>query len=178
MSAMVVEPQDPELRRRFLAGMSHAACTVNVVTTDGPAGRFGLTVSAMTSVSADTPKPTLLVCVHHLSAAAQAIIANGVFCVNVLRDDQSRISDCFAGRWKTPDDDRFSCAEWTAGVTGAPRVVDPLAAFSCRVMSSQQVGTHHVVFGAVEDIFAAEAGSPLIYASHAYGRPARISGHA
>ena len=37
----------PDLRQRFLAGMSQAACTVNVVTTDGPAGRFGLTISAM-----------------------------------------------------------------------------------------------------------------------------------
>ena len=40
-------------------GMSHAACTVNVVTTDGVAGRHGVTVSAMVSVSADTPQPTL-----------------------------------------------------------------------------------------------------------------------
>jgi hypothetical protein len=44
-------------------GMSHAACTVNVVTTDGAAGRHGVTVSAMVSVSADTPQPTLLVCI-------------------------------------------------------------------------------------------------------------------
>jgi flavin reductase (DIM6/NTAB) family NADH-FMN oxidoreductase RutF len=175
MSAAASEAPDPDLRRRFLAGMSNAACTVNVVTTDGPAGRFGLTVSAMSSVSADTPKPTLLICVHHLSPAARAIIANGVFCVNVLRDDQSRISDCFAGRWKTPDEDKFSCARWVPGATGAPQVVDPLAAFGCRVMQSQQVGTHHVVFGAVEDIFAAETGAPLIYANHAYGRPSRIA---
>lgn len=166
--------QDPELRRGFLAAMSFAASTVNIVTTDGAAGRFGLTVSAMASVSADTPKPTLLVCVHHLSPAAQAIIQNGVFCVNVLRDDQSYISDCFAGRFKTPDGDKFSCAAWTTEVTGAPRVVDPLVAFDCRVVSSQQVGTHFVVFGEVETIFAGSIGSPLIYANRSYGTPARI----
>jgi flavin reductase (DIM6/NTAB) family NADH-FMN oxidoreductase RutF len=175
MSAEAFETQDPDLRRRFLAGMSNAACTVNVVTTDGPAGRFGLTVSAMASVSADTPKPTLLVCAHHLSAATQAIIANGVFCVNVLRDDQSHISDCFAGRRQTSDGDRFSCARWTTGLTGAPRVVDPLVAFGCRVTSSQQVGTHYVLFGMVEEIFAGRSGSPLIYAHHAYGTTARIA---
>ena len=88
----------PALRRNFLAAMSHAACTVSVVTTDGPAGRAGVTVSAMASVSADTPQPTLLVCVHHLSHAAEAILGNAAFCVNVLRDDQSDISDHFAGR--------------------------------------------------------------------------------
>lgn len=164
-----------DMRQRFLAGMAHAASTVNVVTTDGPAGRFGVTVSAMAPVSADTPKPTLLVCIHHRSAAAQAIIANGVFCVNVLRDDQSHISDCFAGRRKTPDGDKFSCAAWAADITGAPRVIDPLAAFGCRVMSNQRVGTHHVLIGTVEESFAAASGSPLIYANRAYGTPSPIA---
>lgn len=70
----------------------------------------------------------------YLSPAAQAIIANGVFCVNVLRDDQSYISDCFAGRFKTADGDKFSCAEWTALATGSPLVVDSLVAFDCRLM--------------------------------------------
>jgi len=37
---------------------------------DGAAGRHGVTVSAMVSVSADTPQPTLLVCIHHRSAVA------------------------------------------------------------------------------------------------------------
>ena len=85
------------IRTRFLEGMSHAACTVNIVTTDGAAGRAGVTVSAMASVSADSEWPTLLVCVHHLSPAAARIVENGVLCVNVLRDDQSYISDTFAG---------------------------------------------------------------------------------
>ncbi len=88
------------IRDRFLDGMSHAACTVNIVTTDGPAGRAGVTVSAMASVSADSDWPTLLVCVHHLSPAAAKIVENGVLCVNVLRDDQSYISDTFAGRFR------------------------------------------------------------------------------
>src|SRR5271163_5317054 len=89
---------DHALRQRFLLGMSHAACTVNVVTTDGAAGRHGATVSAMVSVSADTPQPTLLICIHHKSAVAAALLENGAFCVNVLRDDQTHISESFAGR--------------------------------------------------------------------------------
>ena len=164
----------PELRQRFLAGMSNAALTVNVVTTDGPAGKFGVTVSAMSSVSADTARPTLLVCVHHRSASSKAIIENGVFCVNVLRDDQAFISDCFAGRIKMPDGDKFSCAKWVRDSTGAPRVADVLVAFSCRVTSTQKVGTHHVLFGEVEEISTSGPGSPLIYANRAYGTPMRI----
>ena len=165
---------DPALRQRFLDGMSYTACTVSVVTTDGELGRAGVTVSAMSSVSADTPRPTLLVCVHHLSRAASKIVENGVFCVNVLQDHQAHISDTFAGRRDTRDGDRFSCAEWTTQVTGAPRVVDPLVAFDCDVVSSERVGTHHVFIGEVRDIFTSHQGSPLIFANRAYGSPTRF----
>ena len=162
------------IRQQFLEGMSQTASTVNVVTTDGAGGRAGVTVSAMSSVSADTPRPSLLVCVHHMSAAAPAIVENGCFCVNVLRDDQAHISDTFGGRRKTADGDKFSCADWTSQVTGAPRVIDPLVAFDCEVMSSERVGTHHVFIGEVEDIFIAERGSPLIFSNRSYGTPSQI----
>jgi len=165
---------DPALRQQFLLGMSHAACTVNVVTTDGVAGRHGVTVSAMVSVSADTPQPTLLVCIHNLSPVADAVLKNGVFCVNVLRDDQANISEHFAGRKAIHGPDKFHCTEWTTQVTGAPRVVDALVAFDCRVIASERVGSHFVVFGSVQDIHVAGAGAPLIYANRAYGVPRRF----
>ena len=80
---------DMDIRGQFLQAMSCAANTVNVVTTDGAAGRAGVTVSAMASVSADGDAPTMLVCVHHLAAAAQTILDNGcfapTFCVTISR---------------------------------------------------------------------------------------------
>lgn len=168
------EQSDSALRQRFLSGMSHAACTVNVVTTDGVAGRHGVTVSAMVSVSADGPQPVLLVCIHHRSAVAAALLENGVFCVNVLRDDQAHISDSFAGRSSARGPAKFECTEWTTQVTGAPRVLDSLVAFDCRVTASERVGSHFVVFGSVQDIFVAGGGAPLIYANRAYGVPRRF----
>lgn len=165
-------PESEGLRRRFLDGMSHAASSVSVITTDGIAGRLGVTVSAMVSVSADTS--TLLICIHHRSAAAEAVLANGVFCVNLLREDQAHISDCFAGRTASQGADRFECARWTTLRTGAPRVIDPLVAFDCRVTASERIGSHHVIFGSVEDIFVAEDGNPLIYSNRSYGMPQRL----
>jgi len=165
---------DQDLRSRFLDGMSHAACTVNIVTTDGPAGRAGVTVSAMASVSADTVRPTLLVCVHHLSPAASLIAANGVLCINVLRDDQAYISDTFAGRFKDEIGDKFDCTEWIACATGAPRIADPLVAFDCVLTGNERVGTHHIFLCEVQDTHKARAGSPLIYANRAYGSSRRI----
>lgn len=162
------------LREAFIQGMSRAAQTVNIVTTDGAAGRAGVTVSAMTSVSADTPQPTLLICVHHLSLAAERIIANGHFCVNILRDDQAFIADTFAGRFKDQLADKFDCAAWVPMPSGAPRVVDPLVAFDCKVAQQSRVGTHHVFMGEVQDVFVAPHGTPLIYAHRAYGSHIRI----
>jgi len=170
------QPLATELRTRFLTAMSHAACTVNIVTTDGPAGRAGVTVSAMASVSADSALPTLLVCVHHLSPAAARIIENGVLCVNVLRDDQSYISDTFAGRFKDEVGDKFDCTEWVNCASGAPRIADPLVAFDCRLMSSERIGTHHVLLCEVQSTHISGTGSPLIYANRAYGTSNRIEG--
>lgn len=167
---------DQHIRDRFVEGMSYAACTVNIVTTDGPAGRAGVTVSAMASVSADSAWPTLLVCVHHLSPAAAKIVANGVLCVNVLRDDQSYISDTFAGRFRDEVGDKFDCADWVTMPSGAPRIDSPLVAFDCRLLSSERVGTHHIFLCEVRDLHLSRAGSPLIYANRAYGASMRIDG--
>ena len=165
---------DPDLRQRFLNGMRHAAATVNVVTTDGRAGRSGITVSAMSSVSADAQAPIILICLHHLSKSAPVVIDNGAFVVNVLREDQSFISDTFAGRRAPPGDDKFSCVEWTAMSTGCPRVVDPLVAFDCRILKTSRIGSHHVILGEVKEIFIADSGKPLIYADRSYGSAERI----
>jgi flavin reductase len=159
---------DPTLRDRFLDAMSATACTVSIVTTDGAQGRAGVTVSAMSSISADTDQPTLLVCVHHLSPAADAILKNRAFCVNVLRDDQSIVADRFAGRVPAINGDKFAGSTWAPMASGAPRVVDPLAAFDCRLLSYQRVGTHFVLVGAADDIFVAGSGKPLVYARRAY----------
>ena len=43
-----------------------------------------------------------------------------LFAVNVLSEDQSFISDRFAGRHRDKDDNRFEGIEWTTAVTGAP----------------------------------------------------------
>ena len=153
--------------------MSRAACTVNVVTTDGLAGKYGVTVSAMTSVSADSPRPTLLFCVHHLSPAAQAFEKNGVFCANILCEDQKLISDCFAGR--LGDHSRISFpARLDSSGQRCSCLDDAFVAFDCVVTSSACVGTHHVIIGEVTDVHNVTDGTPLIYVNRGYGRPTTV----
>ncbi|WP_413203415.1 flavin reductase family protein [Rhodospirillum sp. A1_3_36] len=160
-----------DLRTAFLDGMSRVATSVSVVTTAGPAGRMGVTVSAMSSVCADDPGPHLVVCVHRLSPARAAILENGVFCVNVLGREQAEVSDTFAGRLSAPGGDKFAPFAWTTLETGAPVLANALVTFDCRVTDMVEVGTHGVIFGAVAWVSMGEGadGGPLLHASRAYG---------
>lgn len=158
-----------ELRQQFIDGMSCVAATVTVVTTNGPQGRAGVTVSAMSSVSADSERPTLLVCVNQSSSGADPILGNGTFCVNILRDDQAFVSDTFAGRHGDKGEAKFGCADWTVGATGSPMLDGALVNFDCRLVETRLVGTHHVLFGQVEQVRLSEPGRSLVYANRAYG---------
>ena len=160
------------LRQRFLEGMSRAAASVSVVTTDGEAGRYGVTVSAMTAVSADTPTPSLLVCVNESSRTAGLIRDNGTFCVNVLRCDQAELADLFAGRVRTPSGDKFEALPWSTLVTGAPVLHGTLVSFDCRLKQAVRYGTHWILIGELADMLLHEhPRPPLIYANRAYHEP-------
>ena len=172
-------PQDDRLslRSAFLDGMSRAANTVSVVTSDGPGGRAGVTVSAMTSVSADDGGPSLLVCIHNLSPAAQAIQNNGVFCVNLLHEHQSDVADRFAGRLKGQEADKFSGADWATSTTGSPVICEALVSFDCKLAKSVRHGSHWIFVGDVADVSVNGAKLPLVYANRSYAAviaPSRI----
>ena len=164
---------DATLRQQFLEGMSRAAASVSVVTTDGPAGRHGITVSAMTSVSADGEAPTMLVCLNAASSALPPLLENRCFCINVLRIDQQAISDTFSGRLPAPGGDRFSAAHFTPGLTGAPMMDEALVSFDCELVSAEKIGTHHICIGAVREVRAAPDGAPLLYGMRSYLRAER-----
>ena len=153
-------------KNAFLEGMSRAASSVSAVTTGGESGNAGVTVSSMCSVSAEPPM--LLVCIHHQSPACQAIRNNGVFCVNMLRHDQSSISDLFAGRSDKPN--KFLDADWSKGLTGAPKLKNSLVNFDCHLVAEYRAGSHFVFIGGVAEINISE-GKPLLYGSRLYGHP-------
>lgn len=159
------------MKEQFLEAMSRAANSVNVVTTDGVAGKVGVTVSAMCSVSVEDPSPTILVCVHNLSPACDAIRTNGAFCANLLSDDQSNISDSFAGRAGVSGENKFDCANWQARATGAPVLEGSLASFDCKLLHDVLVGTHRIFIGQVEHVTCGGTGNPLLYHGRQYAAP-------
>ena len=162
-------PMETSERDDFIAAMGQAATGVTVVTTANGSERLGVTVSAMSSVSADPP--LLLICVHRRSPVCAAIERNGVFCVNLLSEDQRQISDVFAGRVRTETGDRFACGAWLWRVTGAPVLVGAAAHFDCQLEASHDHGPHRVFVGRVVDARAGQ-GAPLLYCDRSYRRVA------
>lgn len=154
-----------DLRTAFLEGMSRAAASVHVITTDGPAGRAGLTASAMTSVSADTPKPSLLICINRSSRSVTALLENGVFCVNMLGQEQAEIAKTFA---RSGEADRFASGSWITGPTGSPVLSDALVAWDCRVTRSELIGTHHVLIAETEQVWLNDPRMPLVYVNRGW----------
>lgn len=153
-------------RSRFLEGMRQAASSVTVVTTVDGAERHGATVSAMCSVSADPP--SLLVCINSVGRTARAIAASGIFCVNLLAEEQRLIAEVFAGLVRT-ECGPFSAGAWRTLATGAPALVGAAAAFDCRVATEVAHGTHSVFIGTVVDL-AVGAGPTLAYADKDFRR--------
>ncbi len=159
-----------DLKALFLEGMSRAAASVSVVTTDGPAGRGGVTVSAMTSISADGEAPTMLTCLNASSSALPLVLENGCFCINVLRIGQTEISDVFSSRRPAPGGDKFNAVAVETLATGAPTLSEALVSFDCKLISAERHGTHHICIGAVEAVRVSPDGDPLLYGMRKYLR--------
>ena len=151
----------------FIGVMKRAVTGVNIVTTDGSAGRFGLTVSAFCSVSANPP--LVLVCINRRSPASSAIIENRRFCVNVLAAGQQPIAEQFAGMRGHGSPYEFTDNVWSTGSTGSPVLDKAVASFDCNLTTAVDAGTHTIFTGLVQDATAFDD-EPLLYSNRKFGR--------
>ena len=148
----------------FKSGMAKLGAAVNIVTTDGAAGRAGFTASAVCSVT-DSP-PTLLVCLNRGASVYESVIANGVLAVNTLAPDHRELSHLFGG--KTPMPERFAAAAWGVGETGAPLLEGAAVSFDCRIAKLVDVGSHTVLFCEVMGVHGLSREDGLIYFNRGY----------
>lgn len=161
----MAEPnQDQKIFRNALAMLPAG---VSIITTNGPAGRSGLTASAVCSVT-DTP-PTVLGCVNRSSRSHPILTDNGYLCINVLHADQQELAEHFAGITKIPMEERFSHGVWREGLHGLPVLEDALVHLQGRVTDVKDVGTHSVFFVTITSVGSRE-GDSLVYFSRAFHR--------
>jgi flavin reductase (DIM6/NTAB) family NADH-FMN oxidoreductase RutF len=161
---------DPVSAAQFVDAMRGAATGVNIVTTNGTAGRFGVTVSAFASVSAEPPM--VLVCINRGSPVSGALATNGCFAVNVLATSQQRLADTFAGNPDGGAPYDFNAARWKGSASGAPVLSGAVAGFDCVLATTVDAGTHRIFIGSVVDVSTTPT-APLLYSNRRYGHVGR-----
>ena len=144
---------------QFKYVMRQWASGVSVVTMQTAEKRHGLTVSGFLSIS---PEPPLVLISIGQELASDALLhASGAYAISLLRDDQTELSDRFAGR--LGEIDRFEGVATHTAATGSPILEDCLAWLDCRIVSSQVVGDHTLFVGEVVAAGVNGAAKPLIY---------------
>lgn len=138
------------MKKEFRDAMARLSAAVNIITTDGPAGRAAITVSAVSSVS-DEPA-TLLVCINQKSAAHAILVANGRLCVNVLAAHHEDVARLIAGMTGLAPAERMDHVQWETGEHGQPTLPDALAVLEGDIVLQQQAGTHGVFFVEIRHI--------------------------
>jgi len=152
-------------KAEFRNAMARVCAPVNVITSNGPAGRGGFTATAMCSVT-DEP-PTLLVCMNGKSAQSGLFLENRRFCVNVLADDHQELAGYFAGRQQDMSA-RYAAAEWVDMPSGSQALANAMVSFDCRLVEARLVGTHHIFIGQVMGIRSRADGNALVYFDRNY----------
>jgi flavin reductase len=155
-------------KQAYREAMARLGAAVNVITTDGPAGRAGFTASAVCSVT-DSP-PTLLVCANRSNDSYPAMKQNMVLCVNTLAGAHEELSPVFAGMTQHTMEARFEGATWHTLVTGAPVLDGALVAFDCRITQIVEVGTHDIFICSAQGVEVGTVHEGLIYYARGYHR--------
>jgi flavin reductase len=158
--------EQPVSLEQFKLGMRLLAGAVNIITSAHGGRRYGMTATAVCSVSADPP--TVLVCINKLATTHGIVTKGRIFCVNVLRADDSELSTTFSGA--TSGEGRFKSRDWTHLATGAPVLIDALVSFDCRVVKKVMHGTHGIFLGKVEQVLVGKPGKPLLYSEGQYAK--------
>jgi flavin reductase len=151
---------------RFKQGMRELAAGVCVVATSEAGRRYGLTVTAVCSLSADPP--SLLVCVNRTTEAHDPILRTGRLSVNVLTADQIDIAQRFAGANGCNGEARFAAGNWEETETGVPLLGSCLAAFACSVFERGHQRTHTILQCFVDEVRVNNGSPPLLYAGRHY----------
>jgi flavin reductase (DIM6/NTAB) family NADH-FMN oxidoreductase RutF/DNA-binding GntR family transcriptional regulator len=151
---------DPQIFRQVIGNF---ASGVTVITTREQDTNYGLTASAVTSLTLEPPM--LLVCINKHTVTQAVISRTRTFGVNILDQDQAHLAYQFA----KPQSDKFQGVDFSYGSLGVPLLTGALARIECRVAADVEAGTHRVFLAEVERA-EANQGTPLTYFRGTFGR--------
>jgi flavin reductase (DIM6/NTAB) family NADH-FMN oxidoreductase RutF len=153
----------------FRDAMRRFTTTVSIISCASGGCRYGMSATAITSLSIDPP--SLLVCVNKAAATHRVLSRGGRFCVNVLRSFHSHLSQAFSGKLK--GEDRFRLGAWHETDDGLPFLGDAQANLFCEIDRITDYGTHTIFIARVYSARVDADVDPLLYqdGKYAIARP-------
>ena len=159
-SAEAIEPAT--LLRNFMRLLIQP---VAVVTSRKEEVNFGLTVSSFTSVS--LKPPLILLCVDNNAPSLSSLVEKGEFVLNLLRREQTELSDIFAGRRRTKN--KFETVQFSLGQeSNMPILHGTIGYLECKIREKFNGGDHVILMSEIVG-GATTTGSPLLYHDQSYG---------
>jgi flavin reductase (DIM6/NTAB) family NADH-FMN oxidoreductase RutF len=151
-----------------MRGMMAAFPTgVAVIAAVGDDGRpWGMTCTSVCSVTL-TP-PTLLACLRSGGPTLRAVLERRGFALNFLQEDARATAESFASG--APD--RFDRVRWAMSATAEGPHLETAAhtTADCRVLRTDEIGDHTVVYGEVVQITQHDEARPLLYGLRRFAR--------
>ncbi|WP_336814840.1 flavin reductase family protein [Bosea sp. MMO-172] len=145
----------------FRTALRHLAGGVSVITAGRGEDRTGLTVTSLSSLSAEPP--TVMFGLNLSSSTYPILARHRSFGVNFLSASQKQVADRFAGRGGEKGPARYAEAEWSEGRTGAPLLEGALAALDCELEELIERHSHAIVIGRVREIRLGGNDAALLY---------------
>ena len=147
--------------RRALRGF---AATVTIVSSRTGLQNYGITVTAVTSVS--MMPPSLLIAVNEKTSIHPSLMAGTHFCVNLLGQEQQFQSQLFGSPASL--EDRFDQGDWRLSPDDVPYLADAQANIFCRKVDTHRFGTHSLFIGQVYQLAIGDDIAPLMYLNGRY----------
>ncbi|MEQ1635682.1 MAG: flavin reductase family protein [Methylococcales bacterium] len=143
----------------FKKALQNWASGVTIVTCDSAThGLLGMTATSFSSVSMEPPQ--ILVCINDSALTSAGIAESQYFAVNILAEDQQKISTLFAGG--ASEQDRFASVAWHKGINNSPVLEESITSIECKMTNQVRAGTHWIIIGEVNNV-TCRNGEPLLY---------------
>jgi flavin reductase len=150
----------------FRNAMRRLAATVSIVTTRHEGLSYGMTATAVSSLTVEPP--ALLVCINQAASIHEHIRNAGYFCVNLLGVGHEDLGAAFSGKLKGQE--RFSVGEWQTEGPLMPYLKTAQANIFCRLDGDVEYATHTIFIGRVEKVHVQDDVESLVYQNGSFGR--------
>ncbi len=130
---------------RFREAMRLYASGVCIVASGSGEQRHGMTVSSVTSVSAEPP--LVLVCLNRKASSHDPMTVAPAFSVNILAAHQTEVAMAFAGATGLSGPCKFEIGRWFQDA--APVLDAALQTLLCEPAGRHDAGTHTILIGRV-----------------------------